>query len=97
MRKITFIIAPTIPNSEREALEKHILEAGNDPDYTVVTNYEVKAVELGEDEFLLAAADGIPLAEVMLLRSKFDAIKAGGVPPVIVVNYEIDPLIIARA
>jgi len=96
MKKITFVVAPGIPMAEAIALQTHVDEAGTDPDYTVVTNYEVKTVEIDDEEFLLTYAEGVPVAEVLALRAKIDRIKQGGVPPVIVVNYELETVLLPR-
>ena len=95
-KKITFVVAPTIPMSERIALQAHCDEAAADSDYTVITNYEVKTVELDPDKFLIVAAEGVATIEVVALRAQVDEIMNGRVPPVIVVNYEVEPLLVPR-
>jgi hypothetical protein len=96
-KKLTFVVAPAIPLSERDALEKHFHEAFADPDYTVVTNYEVKVANLEPEEFLLIAAPNVPPNELFALRAKIDEALAGEIPPVIVVNYDIDLNVIPTA
>jgi hypothetical protein len=92
MSHFTLIEAPQIPNSEREALQKHWQEAVLDSDYTVITNYEVRVtvIEKHPTDTLVVTADGIPVSEVHELRKRVDAALAAEKPEdrLVVVNYE---------
>jgi hypothetical protein len=90
---VTLVIAPSIPTSERIALEAHVKEAILDPDYAVILNYEATMEEfvIPEGSKVLIQAPGIPVAEIHELRARFDKVRAAENPEdrVLVVNYEV--------
>jgi hypothetical protein len=92
MSHIFLVEAPQIPTSERAELEKHCREALLDPDYTLVTNYEIRitVLERHPNEMLIVTADGLPVSEVLELRKRVDAALDAEKPEdkLIVVNYE---------
>lgn len=96
-KKITFVVAPGIPLTERMALQRHVQEAWKDDGYTVVTNYLVETVKLEPDEFLLLTAVGVPDIEVAALRSQIDKVHAREIPPILVVNYEVDLNVVSKS
>lgn len=96
MKKITFVVAPDIPNSEVSALQAHLDEAFQDPDYTLVTNYTIKTANLDPDQFLLIAANALPVSEVVALREKINEIRLGNRPPILAVNYDVDLNVVTR-
>jgi hypothetical protein len=90
---VTLVIAPSIPTSERIALEAHVKEAVLDPDYAVILNYEATMEEfvIPEGHKVLIQAPGVPVSEIQDLRKRFDVVRAAEKPEdrVLVVNYEI--------
>jgi hypothetical protein len=50
----TLVVAPDIPASEVLTLRAHVDEAKNDPDYSVVVNFEMRWDEIGSEGRLLA-------------------------------------------
>lgn len=90
---VTLVVAPGIPTSERLALELHVKEAIQDPDYAVILNYEAKMEEfvIPEGSKILIQAPGVPVAEIHDLRARFDKVRAMEKPEdrVLVVNYEV--------
>ena len=90
---VTLVIAPSIPTSERFALEKHVKEAILDPDYAVILNYEATMEEfvIPEGSKVLIQAPGVPASEIHDLRERFDKVRAAEKPEdrVLVVNYEV--------
>jgi hypothetical protein len=89
----TLVVAPTIPETERKALEKHYREALLDPAYTVILNYEahVDLVQLPEGSQMIIVAPGIPVNELMKLRTKFEAARDAEAPEdrLVVCNYDV--------
>lgn len=73
-RTITFVSAPDIPLSEVAALEAHMRQAMRDPEYKVVTNYDVhvQTIELYEGAYLIVRAEDATPAEVIALRRFVD-------------------------
>lgn len=93
---IGLVIAPDVPLSELKALKTHFIESMKDPDYTLVTNYEVRTDLFNfapERENANVIAPNIPSSEVFALRKKFDrAVKKSlrtKKPSYIFVNYEM--------
>jgi hypothetical protein len=90
---VTLVIAPSIPTSERNALEAHVKEAVLDPDYAVILNYEARMEEftVPQGSKVLIQAPGIPPSEIDNLRKRFDVVRAAEKPEdrVLVVNYEV--------
>ena len=91
--RITLVVAPGIPESEREALESHVRETVLDPDYTLVLNYDavMDEVLIPEGSKVLIVANGIPVSDLAKLRERFNAARLAEKPQnrVIVVNYEV--------
>jgi len=71
--KITFVVAPSIPQSELKALKKHWKEAAKDSQYTLVTNYEMRVdvfkYNPNRDQVVVIAPD-IPTPEVTALLKR---------------------------
>ena len=83
---ITFVIAPDIPPSEVQALQK-LWNSGS----MVVTNYEVcvESVVIPSGHRLLVTAPGLPFKETKKLRVHIDRALAD--PHYhIVLNYDVD-------
>src|SRR4051812_3790461 len=89
--KITFLIAPGIPNLERKQLKKHWVASQTEKDYMLVTNYEVQVVTVDykpNKETLLMIAPQIPSEETFKLSKRVrKALKRKF--PVVAVNYEL--------
>jgi hypothetical protein len=92
MSHIFLVEAPQIPTSELKALEKHCREAILDPDYTLVTNYEVRITVIERQPYamLVVTANGIPTSEVLELRKRIDTALDAEKPEdrLVVLNYE---------
>ncbi len=93
---IGLVIAPSLPCSELKVLERHFQEAMLDPQYTLVTNYEVRTdlfSFIPERDAANVIAPDIPPDEVTALHKKFDrAVKKSlrtKKPSYIFVNYEM--------
>ena len=90
---VTLVIAPSIPTTERLALEKHVKEAILDPDYSVIVNYDMQMEEfvIPDGSKVVIVAPDVPVAEIHRLREEFDKVRAAEKPEdrVLVVNYEV--------
>jgi len=72
---VTLVLAPEIPCSEVSALEKHYQEAIDDPNYSVIVNYDLYTKDAFfnvDEEFVVLTAPGLPLEELRKFRKKFD-------------------------
>ena len=86
-RTLNFVSAPGIPSVERDALEKHVKDAIDDPDYVIVVNYEVRwdVIEIDAGDKLLATTEsGLPTGDVAALQKKL----SDKTTDLIVVNYK---------
>jgi len=92
MSHFTLVEAPQIPTSEVAALTEHIREAILNPDYVVITNYEVQftVVEKLPFNLLIINAPSVPYEEVKALRVRVESALAAEKPEdkLVVINYE---------
>lgn len=90
---ITLVVAPSIPMSERFALEAHVKEAIQDPAYTLILNYEAMLFEfvIPENSKVLIIAPGVPVSEIHDLRERFDKARESTdrKDRVLVCNYDV--------
>ena len=88
----TLIQAPSIPGSERTALEEHYLEAILDPSFVLAVNYEIRIdiIEKKLTDKMIVTANGIPHEELLALRNRVQAALLAEKPQekFVVVNYE---------
>jgi len=86
---ITFVMAPSIPKAELPALRNYMTKVSTDPDYLVVTNYDVQVVRayVPAGRRLLVTAPGIPAKETKDLRKQVKRALINPEKWPVVVNY----------
>jgi hypothetical protein len=86
-KKLILVCAPDIPCTEVPCLKAHIKESLVDPDYKLVTNYDVtwQIVDVQPGDIVSIVAPNIPPAETVAVREKIDKLDDD---PLIVLNYE---------
>lgn len=93
LRVLTFLIAPNVPPSELKAIENHWAECRRDPNYTLVTNYDLYLKEFVVNPYqnIFISAPNVPPKEVNRLRKKVDGMRNGRAKyPFTALNYDIN-------